>query len=71
MTWTVAQHFPDTRDTLPSNLVFFCLTFTGISSPNVTLPALAQPAQPSGKVALAVARWVSEGKPTASVSITF
>lgn len=35
------------------------------------LPALAHPAQPRGKVALAVARRVSEGKCTASVSITF
>lgn len=35
------------------------------------LPSLAHPAQPRGKVALAAARWVTEGKSTASVSITF
>lgn len=44
---------------------------TGASSLAVVLPTLAQQAQPRGKVALAAAPWVTEGKSTASVSITF
>lgn len=72
MTWAIA-HFPKHRTrykiTYPRLVTYICSALIRVGLIAVTLPTLAH--SPLGKVALAVARWVSEGKSTASVSITF
>lgn len=74
MTWTIVQHFPTQAHTEVTYCRLVGSMFSALklifSLARMEL-MLAHPTQPRGKVALAAARWVTGGKSTASVSITF